>query len=70
MPPFGSDDAATKQAQKAANDALIAARSSSNSSKAATVPSNVGRTEPAMNIFFMQGTANFVIPNHYANQRF
>jgi hypothetical protein len=48
-----------------ANAAKIAAQQSSNAAKATAVPSNVGRTEPAMDLNIMQGTANSVLPNRF-----
>ena len=51
------------------NSAQIAAQLSANAAKAATVPSNVGRSEPAMDLNILQGTANKVVPNRALSSR-
>jgi hypothetical protein len=45
------------------NSAKVAAQVTANAAKAATVPPNVGRTEPALDVRIMQGSANGVVPN-------
>ena len=58
-----NNDAATNDKIHKANSVQIVAQLSANAAKAATIPSNVGRSEPALNLNFMQGTANGVLPN-------
>ena len=64
----GNDAASSDKIHKA-NSAKVAAQVSINATKAAAVPSNVGRTEPAMDLNAMQGTANGVVPNRIVVNR-
>jgi hypothetical protein len=60
-----SNDAATSDKIHKANSAQVVAQLSANAAKAATVPPNVGRKEPAMDLNIMQGSANGVVPNRF-----
>jgi hypothetical protein len=51
------------------NSARILAAMIANNVTAAKVPLPVGRTEPAINTKFMQGTANGVVPDFILTQR-
>lgn len=51
------------------NSADIVAQLAVNTAKAATVPPNVGRSEPALDLRIMQGTANGVVPNRVLSSR-
>ena len=64
-----AQDTATMDAIHKANSAKIAAQVSVNTSKAALVPPNVGRTGPGMDVNFWQGTANSLQPNTFMLNR-
>jgi hypothetical protein len=60
-----NNDAATNDKVHKANSAQVVAQLSANAARAATVPANVGRAEPAMDLNVMQGSANGVVPNRF-----
>jgi len=52
-----------------ANSAKIVVVMVANVAKAATIPANIGRTEPSVNLKHMQGTANGCVPDFITTQR-
>ena len=66
---MSGENAADLDTKHKANSAQIVSQMASNNAKAATVPNNVGRSEPAQNTKFMQGTANGVVPDAFLTNR-
>jgi len=66
---MSGENASDLDAKHKANSVQIVAQMTANNTKAATVPNNVGRTEPAQNTKFMQGTANGVVPDAFLTNR-
>lgn len=66
---MSGENANDLDAKHKANSAQIVSQMVSNNAKVAVVPNNVGRSEPAMNVKHMQGTANGVQPDAFMNNR-
>jgi hypothetical protein len=67
---MSGESAAELDAKHKANHATIVAQMTANNAKVAALPAPVGHAgEPALNTFFMQGTANGVVPDKFLTHR-